>query len=79
LKNRGNPPIDKKPTPSYLSLNPGRLRFPGVFAPNLTEKCLISGVPEATSGRGGVLEAPRINEELTDDRRRRPQAVWLRQ
>jgi hypothetical protein len=34
------------------------------FASNLPEKCRISGAPEATSGRGGVLEARCINEEL---------------
>jgi len=35
------------------------------FASNLPENCRISGAPEATSGRGGVLEAPQaINQEL---------------
>jgi hypothetical protein len=43
----GKPPIDNNPTPSYLSLNLGRLSFAGLVRVEFAEKCRISGAPEA--------------------------------
>jgi hypothetical protein len=43
---RGRPPIDNNPTPSYLSLNLGRVTLQAAFASNSPEKCRISGAPE---------------------------------
>jgi hypothetical protein len=41
------PPIDNNPTPSYLSLDLGWLRFAGAFRVEFARKVPHSGAPEA--------------------------------
>jgi hypothetical protein len=52
----GKLPIDKTPTPSYLSPNHGWLRFASRVGVDLARKVPHFGALEAKSGRGGVIE-----------------------
>ncbi|MBZ5520939.1 MAG: NADH-quinone oxidoreductase subunit L [Acidobacteriia bacterium] len=55
---RDQPPIDNKPTPSYLSVNLGWLKLCRLFAFNSPEKCRIPERRKLKSGRDGMVKAP---------------------
>jgi hypothetical protein len=50
-------PIDNNPTPSYLSVNLGWLRFTCAFRVDFARKEPHSGAPEAKSGRRDVVKS----------------------